>query len=160
MADKALEEGYPGVKSAYDFVGPSYQLMAARFEAADNRLSALLTLVSSVTLGVPLLARTANPDISFTSSWFRIAITTFILSAVVGVVGRVSGGVELPNPAIFYNRSLHLSEWEFQKDALYFAGEAFKANASVIQAKGNIAFLQTVLWLIEVLCLVTWLGWG
>lgn len=154
------EKQWPAVDTAYDFVFPSYQLIAGRFEAADTRLTALMTLVSSVTLGVPILAKSVRPDISFTSVWFLAAVGVFVTGAVVGIVGRVSGAIELPNPMVLYENSLHRSAWEFKKNAIYFAGEAFKANTDVIRTKGNIAFFLTILWLAEVICLVVWLAWG
>jgi hypothetical protein len=55
MAEREInEEEWPGVRAAYDFVIPSYALLISRFEAADTRLTTLLTLTASLTLGGPL----------------------------------------------------------------------------------------------------------
>ena len=50
-------EEYPSVGLAYGFVQPSYQLLVSRFEAADTRLTALLTVVIGVTTAVPVFAK-------------------------------------------------------------------------------------------------------
>ena len=61
---------WPAVDRAYDFVLPSYQLLATRFEAADTRISALLTLTSTLTIAVPIFAKNVQPGISFASPTF------------------------------------------------------------------------------------------
>jgi hypothetical protein len=56
-----VEGPWPSVETAYHFVLPSYQMMVSRFDAADTRLTALLTMTSSLTLGAPILARAVDP---------------------------------------------------------------------------------------------------
>lgn len=55
------EERWPAVRRAYDFVLPSYQMLASRFEAADTRLTVIMNLAATLTLGAPLLAKSIRP---------------------------------------------------------------------------------------------------
>jgi len=149
---------WPAVDRAYDFVLPSYQLLATRFEAADTRISALLTLTSTLTIAVPIFAKNVQPGISFASPYFLLGMMFFLLSSVLGIIGRVSGGVMLPDPMVFYNENLQESEWEFKKNQIYWAGENFFTNAQAIRQKGNVATAMTIGLLVEVLAFAAWLA--
>jgi hypothetical protein len=119
-------ELYPAVDTAYDFVLPSYQLLTTRFEAADTRLTTLLTFASTVTLAAPIFGKTVQPDIGFAAPAFVCGIVCFVVAAVIGVIGRVSGNLVLPDPMVIYEKSLHRSEWEFKKNQICYAGEISK----------------------------------
>ena len=151
------ETNYPAVDAAYGFVIPSYQMMASRLEAVDNRLTALMTLAATLTLGAPVFARAVRADIPLLSPFFVVAVLLFLVIAISGVMGRTRGSVTLPNPMIFYRESLHESDWSFKKNAIYFAGLAFAENADTIRIKGNIAIGITIAFLLEVFSLVVWL---
>ena len=168
MADNAVDikimgdvdagsKKWPAVDRAYDFVLPSYQLLASRFEAADTRLTALLTLTSTLTLAVPILAKSVQPTISFASAFFVSGMVIFVLSALVGILGRVIGALTLPDPMIIYQKSLQKTEWEFKKDQIYFAGENFAANLQAIRRKGNISIAVTIALLLEVFVFAVWI---
>lgn len=150
---------WPSIHEAYAFVMPSYQWLVARFEAADTRLTALLTFVAPLTLGVPVLARMVRPELSFTSPLFLVALVAFVLAAAVGVTARVSGHLVLPNPGFLYEHTLHESPLEFQKNALYFAGQHFTANAHAIDLKSRCAAVVLVAFLVEILAFIAWVAW-
>lgn len=154
--ESANGEQWPAVNWAYDFVLPSYQLVAARYEAADTRLTNLLTLTSTLTLAVPVFAKNVQPGISFTSPWFLFGILIFLLGAVLGIIGRVTGSITLPDPMVIYDKSLQDSEWEFKKNQIYYAGENFDANVEVVLKKGNVAFCLTIALVLEVVAFVAW----
>jgi hypothetical protein len=151
-------EQWPAVDAAFQFVLPSYQMLMSRFEAADNRLTALLTFASSVTLGVPLIGRSLNSNASFSSPWFAGGVLFFIVGAVFGVWGRVSGTITLPNPTVLFNENLHKSEWAFKKDQIFRSGKHFVANVEAVERKGGFAFILTAALLLEVLAFVIWLA--
>lgn len=158
VANEATEEKHwPAVNRAYDFVIPSYQLVAGRFEAADTRLTALLTLTSTLTIAVPIFAKSVQPNISFASPFFLAGMVIFALSVLIGIYGRVSGSLTLPDPMALYREHLEDTEWEFKKNQIYFAGENFNANVQAIRKKGNISIFVTVTLLLEVAAFVAWL---
>jgi hypothetical protein len=150
------ERAWPAVEAAYDFVLPSYQMLMSRFEAADNRLTALITFASSITLGGPLFAKAVRPSIDFRSPVFWIAIACASFGVICGVIGRIHGRIILPNPTVMYDKSLRDSLWTFKKDAIFFAGQNFTANAAVVNKKGWYAMALTIAILIEVWMLTVW----
>jgi hypothetical protein len=152
------ENAWPGVNSAYDFVIPSYGLLVGRFEAADTRLTTLLTFAATITLGAPILGRSIHPTIPFKSVWFIAAMSLFMLSVGVSLTARVRGTLTLPNPAVIYRESLHETEWSFKKNAIYFAGQHFTANAQAIRTKGNLAVAAAVLIIAEIASLLLWIS--
>jgi hypothetical protein len=152
------ESAYPSVELAYQFVIPSYQMLASRFEAADGRLTSLLTMASSLTLAAPIFAKSVHPSIAFNSGWFIAGMVCFCLAVVAGLVGRLRGVLTLPNPAHQYNKTLHLPLWEFRQQAIYFAGQHFNKNIQAITVKGRAALALTCLFAVEIVCLVAWMS--
>ena len=141
---------WPGVKLAYDFVLPSYQWAITRFEAVDSRIQTLQAFIVTVTLGLPTIATFIVKNIQFTSWWFIMACILAMTAVVIGVIGRSWGGITLVHPNILYEKWLHREEWEFQKDMLYFAAEHFEENASLVNWKGRLITIMTILFLLEV----------
>ncbi len=158
MADSPDELKWPGVKDAYDFVIPSYSLLVNRFEAADTRLTVLLTFGATITLGAPILGKSISQSINFRSVWFILAIVSFILLASTGLFARVRGTLTLPNPAVIYRESLHETEWAFRKNAIYFAGQHFNANAQAIRTKGTLATTMAAFIVLEILFFLLWIA--
>ena len=156
----AEEDKWPAVEAAYDFVVPSYQMLMSRFEAADTRLTTLLTLVSTLTLSAPILAKAVQKDISFKSPFFIVGAVCFIAAVVLGTLGRVKGSIQLPDPMVFHQTGLHESSWTFKKNAVYFAGLAFKANSKAVRLKGTLAFTVLVALLLEIGSFVAWVAFS
>ena len=152
------EKTWPSLNVAYEFVLPSYQLLASRFEAAENRIASLVTMASSLELAGPVLARAIRQDISFRSWWFIGSLVAFGVITVLGLLARVKGVLILPNPAIIRETALGKAEWRFKADALYLAGQHFDKNADVINAKGNWSIALTVIIVAEVSCLIAWIA--
>ncbi len=149
-------ERWPAVDLAHSYVLPSYQFLLNRFEAADTRLTALLTLASSLTVGVPSLARAVRPDIGFRSVWFLAGLALFLLGVIAGIGGRVRGRFVLPDPMLLYRKSLHESPWLFQKNQLFLAGQHFDRNLNAIRQKGNLALVVTGALVGEILAFLAW----
>jgi hypothetical protein len=133
-------------------------MLIGRFEAADSRLATVMTLASSLTLGAPVFAKTIRPQIQFGSPWFISAVVVFVIATVVGIFGRIRGTLTLPDPSVYFERWLHKSEWEFMKDAVYFAGEHFAANAEVVHQKSRTSLIVVGLLAVEILLLVSWVA--
>ena len=159
-SERPLPEMYPGVNCAYDFVLPSYQWMLARFEATSNRLQTLLGFATTVTLAVPAIATSIRKDVQFSSPWFLCAFVLFGLIMIIGLVARARGSLALANPKVLYQSYLYKTEWEFRKDAIYWASEHFETNASIIDSKAWLATVMTVLFVIETIMLLIWLADG
>ena len=157
-ADTSDETRWPSVPEAYGLVLPSYQFLVTRFEAADTRLTTLLTFAATLTLGAPLFAKNVRPELEFNSPVFVSALAFFVAGSVAGLVGRVSGRLLLPNPNVLYQRWLHKTTWEFKKDLIAFAGAHFAHNANAINRKTRYAVVLGVCLLFEIVAFVAWLG--
>jgi hypothetical protein len=160
MSDSNDQSAWPGVNRAYDFVLPSYQLLMARFEAADGRIQSMLTFAATITLGIPVFGKSINPGLSLASPWLWLAVVTFGCIAVIGVVGRAQGSLRLVDPGVLYEKWLHRSEWTFRKDMIHFAGQDFKDNADAIRHKGNCAVAMAALFIVMVFLFMGWLTTG
>src|SRR2546421_350712 len=129
-----LEDEFPSIDAGFTFVVPTYTWLVSRIEAADNRLNQVLTLASGITSGLPALARAVRSDLSFTSAYFLLALGLFVVAAIVALVARVKGRVNLPNPATIYEQ-LDDQAARFKANAIYFAGEHYRLNAAVAETK-------------------------
>ena len=155
---KRIEDDWPSVQWAYEFVKPSYDWLQNRFDAVNRRIEFLLTFSSSITLATPVFIKALFTDVNFGSLWFKFAIGIFILTAAVGVWGRIYGGLKLVSLQKLYNEWLDYSEWEFKKNAIYFAGEHFEYNRIQINRKANFSIIMSILLILEVVFIVIWIA--
>jgi hypothetical protein len=153
---EAPEATWPGVHLAYEFVGLSYAWILQRLDAIDSRIQTLQAFAASVTLAAPILAASVIKDVDFRSPWFILALCVFVALVVVGAAARASGSVKLISPQVLYDQWLHYPEWEFKKNAVYWAGQHFDANRSLVNNKARAALGMTALLLIEVGLLLAW----
>ena len=153
----ASETEWPSVRAAQSIVLPSYQWMLSRIESADGRLQTLVTFIATLALGVPAAVHSAGSTLSLTAGWFLTATALAVLAVVIGIVARSRGAVILPDPQSLYNTSLQLTEWEFQRDALFFAGKHFAKNKATVEAKSAAVSWMTILFLAELVCLFLWI---
>jgi hypothetical protein len=154
--NKEAEDKWPSVNLAYEFVKPSYDWLQNRLDAVNDRIEFLLTFSSSVTIAVPVFVKALFDDVHFGSFWFMAAIGIFVLIAIIGTLGRISSGLKLISPQKLYAEWLSWSEWEFKKNAIYWAGEHFKYNASLVNKKANFALLMSAFLVIEIVFIVIW----
>jgi hypothetical protein len=59
---------------------------------------------------------------------------------------------------VIYEKSLGWTEWEFKKNAIHFAGEAFDKNKKTVETKGHITIAMTLGLLVEVALLTAWIA--
>jgi hypothetical protein len=154
--DEEYRREWPGVEPAQMFVLPSYQWMVARFEAADSRIQTLLAFVATVTFAIPTLSKALRPELSLRSPWLWSAVAAATIVAVIGIVTRVRGSIVLPSPSMFYQQSMGLTPWEFQRDALYFAGEHFERNRLAVSSKATIAAVMAGVFACELALFLAW----
>ena len=160
MTNQALtneEKAWPSVELAYGFVLPSYQMMASRYEAADGRLTSLASMAMALAGFAPVVGRALNERIVF-GRWFAIGTACMIAAVALSLFARLRGGVSLPNPNRIFDKHLGKSPWQFRKDAIAHAGDAFDLNAKAIRQKGNYGVLVTILMVLGILAYSGWLA--
>ena len=155
--EKSLESQYPSVDLAYDFVKPSYDWMITRLEAINSKIQGLLMFSATITVAIPIIAKSTFDNISFSSIWFILAMAVFIYLVVIGILGMRMGSIVLPHPQIIYDKYLYCSHWEFKQRTIYWAGEHFQENKALISKKSSYRDMMTFSLLIELLLIVIWI---
>ena len=156
---KPEESEWPSVDVAYGIVASSYDWIQARFDSVERRIQTFLAFTATLTLGLPALVIAIENEADVTSLWFIAAMTTAVLAMAVGIIAKlVSGatGIWFLSPANLYEGWLHYSEWEFKKNAIYWAGQHFEANVSRINTMGWLLTSMTILFAMEVILLLVW----
>jgi hypothetical protein len=154
---KSLEEQYPSVDLAYEFVKSSYDWMLNRIEAMNNKIQGLLTLATTITAAMPILAKAMFTNVSFQSVWFAVAMVIYILLVIVGIIGVSTGTVRLIHPMNLYEKWLSDSPFDFKKDTIYFSGQDFEDNKKALEVKSLLRTIMNILLLGELLMLIYWI---
>lgn len=154
--DLKPEERWPAVDLAYEFVRPSYEITMKRLDAIEGRIRAHLTLAASVTFAVPVLAKATDRVVRLDSPWLLTALATFVIVVALGVAAGSWGSIRLPDLRQLYEKTLHLSAWEFKRRALYWAADTDEVNTRRLTWKGRIADAMALFIIIEVALLAAW----
>jgi len=156
--ERLMEDMYPAVGLAYDFVQPSYDWLLSRIEATTARVQQTMAFAATVTFAAPVFITRFFPSIATDSPFLHSALGLFVAILGLGTWALASGGtVKLVSPGKLYNRHLHKTEWQFKKDMIWWAHEAALHNGGMADRRGNVAVgLASGLGL-EVLCFVLWI---
>jgi MFS family permease len=154
--EASAEEVYPSTELAYGFVLPSYALLAARFEAAPNRLAALMTIATSIAAAAPIVGRAIGTP--FSGPLFYGWVTTYVFGMFLALLGRYVGMLALPDPLKIHQTELHKQPNEFMRDALYWAGRHFAENKRAIAVKATFGLTVALLVIVQIGFVIFWLG--
>lgn len=154
---KPLEPQYPSVDLAFEFVKPSYDWMLNRIEAMNSKIQGLLMLATAVTAAVPVLAKAMFNNLDFKSAWLLGAIAIYLLLTIIGIYGLRKGGVKLIHPMKLFDEWLSDTQWEFRKDAVYFAGQHLEQNKKIVDVKSLLRDIMNVLLLGELIMVFVWI---
>ena len=159
-------KAYPSIDLAYQFVEPSYSWALSRLGAVESRIERLLTFIAAVTLAIPVAtaAMASSPIIDKTSITLTplvtitgvLALLCVIGSVSAGLFGRRMGSIRLVDLGKLYDHHLWQEQSEFQKDAVYFAGQNLVANNALISRKTRVADLMCVLLIAEITLGIIW----
>jgi hypothetical protein len=157
QSELEMEKQFAAVKYAYDFALPSYQWAILRFEAAVTRIHGLMMFAATMTLGAPVIGRALSDQVRFSSVWFIMALVLFVVLMILGLIAREYGTLRLVGPSVLYEKVLDLSEREFKRYVVYYAGQHFEHNRSLIEKKSLAAMIMAVQLFAETLAIVIWL---
>jgi len=152
------ESPYPGVDEACDWAKLSYSWTLQRLDAVDSRIQNLQAFSASVALAGFAVSGALDGDVDFKSAWLLMALAGFAVIVVAGAAVRAWGNVTLPSPRVLYEQWLAKPEWDFKKDAVYFAGEHFEANRRLINRKGWTADALTIVLALQTVALSVWIA--
>ena len=152
------EDQWPSIPLAYEFVRPSYEWLAARLDKIEDKSRALLAFGATATFGVPVLAHSLLDAslVNVRSYWFLAALALFVVAMLLGLIIHIWGSLIIPDIKGMYEQTSY-SESEFKHVAVYFAGEAFYSNRSLVNKKGVIVNVIAGALCIETVCLLVWM---
>ena len=157
MKDIKNEEQYPSLSLAHQFVLPSYSWMLNRLASVENRVQSLLILISTVTMGIPLVVVGLSGEVHHLNGWLAIwAFLLFALSTILGLVARAWGTIELVDPANFSDEWISQSPEEFRKWSTHYAGKHYAKNNALIFRKSLVVDIAVGVFVIEVFLWAWW----
>lgn len=154
---KQLENAFPSVDLAYEFVTKSYEWVQQRADKIDDRIQTLIAWVSSTNLAVLAVVLTRTQALNFRSFWMWLSLILYMAGLMVAWYARLYGEMRVMNLKLVYDKSLGLSPWEFKRDVIYFAGQAFEHNRQLISMKGRLAIVATLLFLSQGMSMAVWM---
>lgn len=154
LENENLENDYPSIELAYPIAIASFDMAARRLDIVDGRLQTILAFIVTVSAAVPSVA--SGRGIHFTSGWFYLALTLFIICLAIGTYARLAGELVVLSPTTLFNEWLGEPKAVFQKDIIHYAGKAFTANLKLIRWKWRCSVWMTILFALEVVALVVW----
>lgn len=152
--NQSPQNQYPAVELAYPLAIASYESILKRIDALENRTQTLMAFAATLTVAVP--AMTAGRGLKFSSGWFITALVLFGIANIIGVISRLKGDIALLSPQKIYQTELHKPDWEFKKDAIYWAGENFAHNNALILKRHRIIIYMSLIFFAEALALAVW----
>jgi hypothetical protein len=102
-----------------------------------------------------------NADAIDFGSWlFLAAMVIFVLTMIIGLIAQTAGTLTLLTPTALHDKYLGLSEDEFKKNALLYAGQHSEKNHRTVLRKGMAMSAMTGLFILEAVLLVIWVASG
>jgi hypothetical protein len=151
---KTNEQIYPAVDSAYDLAVTACDNIIKRLDSVDGKLQTILGFAAGITAGVPAIGGARG--VSFYSIWFYLAVVAMFAAVVLGIYARLAGDIMMLNPTTLFQKWLHLSEWEFKKDFIRFAGKAFESNSRLVYRKWLLTIWVSIILFLEAVFLAIW----
>jgi len=148
------EQKFPSVDLVYPLALASYDVAQKRLEVVEKRLQEILGFAVTVSLGT--IALFANKNYHFKSFLFALAMLAGLSGLVIGTYARLQGYLVLIKPSVLHEKYLTLSESTFKRYFLYFAGEHWRTNASLINRKGKLTNIAVVFFVLEIILLSLW----
>ena len=152
------ENQWPSVDLAFELVKPSYDWMLARIESIHSDIQHTLTLATTITAAVPLLAQAISSDVDFRSPWFLGLGAAYLATAILAIHGLSTGSVQLIHPRVVFEKWLSNSPWEFKKNAIHFAGEDFDSNNDLVNKLAKVRTRTNWLIVGELLAAIVWMA--
>ena len=137
MAIEGNEAKYPSVNLAYQLAIDSYEELRRSRDSIHKFLNSLLSIALSLLLAVPLVGKAFDLTSKLCDKNCLCAVIgVFVFALAVcfcSLAGRLKYKIPMIDPCKLFKNKLHLSEWEFKKDMIYEAGQAFDSSSSSLE---------------------------
>ena len=151
-----MEKTYPSVELVYPIAVASYDAALRRLDTIDGRLQTVLAFIVTT---FAALASIANAHgVSFHSRWFYVAAFLLAGSVAFGTHSRLAGKVKLLDPNLLYDHWLRQETWDFQKNFIAYAGDAFEANLSLVDRKWRSTVTLILIFCAQTVALLVWVA--
>ena len=152
---------YPSISLAYHFVLPTYDWALRRLESIERRIDLLARTTITIALAAPASAfaitRLSGKTFHLVlDESAYIAIAASLIAVVWGLFVRQAGCVSVIDLRQVYDKYLHKSQGEFQKDIIYTASEHAIANERLSRLKSYGADVMIALFIIEIVAVINW----
>lgn len=149
-----LKTDYPSIEHAFPIAVASYEQMHKRLDAIDAKNQQITAFAVALFLAVPALFKPSFKGDLFV--FFIVAMLMLIVAVIISLSSRYIGMVEILDPQKLYDNSLQLTETEFKRDIIYFAGEAFQNNSALLDRKWQLNLFSNLLLLSGLIMLLIW----
>ncbi len=151
---QSLQKRFPAVDLAYPIALSAYETILKRLDALDNRVQTTMAFAATITLAIPAI--TTGKGLTFRSHWFVAALVFYGIGNIIGVIARLKGMIVLPSPKEIFENYLDLSEWEFKKDTIFWAGENYRNNNKLLLLRSRLLNVMSLFFGAEVVSLAVW----
>ncbi len=152
-----MEKEKDTIELAYNIGLKSNELQATLLIAVNASLDRFIAWISSVTIGSITLAGATIENIDFNTYWLYIAIILFLLSVIMGIVSRAFGRFFVLSPAKIDDEDLTFTKIKFMKEIYRDIKYNFEDNKTVINNKGKIITMMSILFICEIFALMMWI---
>lgn len=162
LAPPSVEREYPSLDLAYEYVRPSYDLLARRLDEVENRGRAVLTFAGTLTFAMPVFAANtlgAGPR-HLDSPWFLLGILAFGGIVVCGVVLSTAGDFLVPSPKKLFEQHMDVEPDQFKVNQLFYAAGDFVENTRLIARLSLTTAVAAILLLLEAAAFGMWVLQG
>ncbi|MCY3958809.1 MAG: hypothetical protein OXG65_11005 [Chloroflexi bacterium] len=148
------------IDNALQFVLPSIDLAARRFAAIDTRIQRIITVMATVTVGVPIAVQTVNPCIDLLNPLLFAAVAFGVVGIIGGAFAHTLDSLKMILIQPIYKDYIYDSSHFFKKEVLRRAGIVETANLKRVKIRAWVATGLSVFLGIEILLFVLWLIFG
>jgi hypothetical protein len=153
-SNESLKSEFPAIAQIYPIAIDSYDVMAKRVEAVDNKLQAQLTVMLSVFVVIPTLLK--DRGYAFSSPWFVSSMIVLTGAIAIALYARLAGNLKVLKPREMYKKFSHLKDYEFMTDMIIHANNAFDANHQLVTRKWSSLKYSLFIFSLSMGLLVAW----
>ncbi|MCB0721518.1 MAG: hypothetical protein KDC42_04355 [Ignavibacteriae bacterium] len=151
------EQKYPSIDLGYDIALRSYDWIINRWEAQQSRIENFINWATIINLAlITVLFGNFFSKLMFTDWLFYITVFLFLGVTILSIWVKSSGNLMLIIPKHIYNMYLHLSEYDFKENIVYYSVDHFEKNIKSISRREYISNICQISFLIQVTTELFW----
>ena len=154
MDAAALKSNFPAIEFAYPIAINSYDVLAKRIEAIDNKLQTQTALMISLFVVIPTLLKAQGT--AYFSLWFYLSMLLLVIGIVISIYARYVGTLKVLNPNTLKEHYIQFEEYIFKYEMILHAGDAYTANHKLVERKWHNLVYSLISFSLAMVSLVVW----